>query len=100
MDEFNMYEGFIDDDTFATLPFFNIPETENDAYVEWTVGDRLDKLAYRFYDNPALSKFILLANPQYLAESDIEIGDIIRVPLTKDDMFSFIRQKVEESKLF
>ena len=100
MDEFNMYEGFIDDNTFSTLPFFNIPQTDNDAYVEWTVGSRLDKVAYNYYDNAALWKFILLANPQYLTEADIEIGDIIRVPLQKEDMFGYIRQKAEESKTF
>ena len=100
MDEFNMYEGFIDDNTFSTLPFFNIPQTDNDAYVEWTVGSRLDKVPYNYYDNAALWKFILLANPQYLTEADIEIGDIIRVPLQKEDMFGYIRQKAEESKIF
>jgi hypothetical protein len=100
MDEFNMYEGFIDDNTFSTLPFFNIPQTDNDAYVEWTVGSRLDKVSYNYYDNAALWKFILLANPQYLTEADIEIGDIIRVPLQKEDMFGYIRQKAEESKIF
>jgi len=100
MDEFNMYEGFIDDNTFATLPFFTLPQTENDAYVEWTVGSRLDKIAYNYYDNAALGKFILLANPQYITEADIEIGDILRVSLPKEDMFDYIRQKVEESKIF
>ena len=100
MDEFNMYEGFIDDNTFSTLPFFNIPQTDNDAYVEWTVGSRLDKVSYNYYDNAALWKFILLANPQYLTEADIEIGDIIRVPLQKEDMFGYIRQKAKESKIF
>jgi len=95
-----MYEGFIDDNTFSTLPFFNIPQTDNDAYVEWTVGSRLDKIAYNYYDNAALWKFILLANPQYLTEADIELGDIIRIPLQKDDMLGYIRQKAEESKIF
>jgi hypothetical protein len=100
MDEFNMYEGFIDDNIFATLPFFTLPQTENDAYVEWTVGSRLDKIAYNYYDNAALGKFILLANPQYITEADIEIGDILRVSLPKEDMFGYIRQKIEESKIF
>jgi hypothetical protein len=100
MDEFNMYEGFIDDNTFKTLPFFTIPETENDAYVEWTVGSRLDKIAYTYYDNPALWKFILLANPQYISEADIDIEDILRIPLPKENIFNFIRQRVKESTLF
>lgn len=100
MDEFNMYEGFIDDNTFATLPFFNIPQGDNDAYVEWSVSSRLDKIAYTYYDNAAIWKLILLANPQYLSESDIEIGDVLRIPLPKEDLFGYIRQKAEESKIF
>ena len=95
-----MYENFINDNIFTTLPFFKIPETENDSYVEWTTASRLDKIAYSYYDNAALWKFLLLANPKYLSEADIEIGDVIRVPMTKEDMFNFIRQRVEQSRLF
>ena len=95
-----MYEGFIGDNTFATLPFFKIPESSSDFYVQWTVGSKLDKIAYDYYDNAALWKFILLANPKYFSEGDIEIDDIIRIPFPKQDMFSYIKQKVEQSKLF
>ena len=100
MDEFNIYEGFIDDNTFSTLPFLTIPENDSDAYVEWNVGNRLDRLAYTYYENAALGKFILLANPTYISEGDIEIGDILRIPLPKENMFNLIRQKVDQSKLF
>jgi hypothetical protein len=100
MDEFNIYQGFIDDNTFSTLPFFSIPETSDDAYVEWQIGNRLDRLAYNYYENAALGKFILLANPQYISEGDINVGDILRIPLPKEDMFNYIRQRVNQSKIF
>ena len=100
MDEFNIYSDFITDNTFAPLPFFKIQESPNDVYVEWNVGNRLDRLAYTYYENAALGKFILLANPTYISEGDIEIGDILRIPLPKENMFNLIRQKVDQSKLF
>lgn len=100
MDEFNLYNGFIDDNTFATLPFFKIDESEEDIYIEWNVGNRLDKVAYKYYQNAAFGKFILLANPQYLSEGDINIGDILRIPMPKDNMLSIIRNRINLSRLF
>jgi hypothetical protein len=99
-DEFNIYNGFIDETTFATLPFFKIDETDEDVYIEWNVANRLDKLAYLYYENAALGKFILLANPQYLSEVDINIGDVIRIPMPKESVFSIIKNRVNLSKKF
>jgi hypothetical protein len=100
MDEFNLYNGFIDDNTFATLPYFKIDESDEDIYIEWNVGNRLDILAYKYFQNAALWKFILLANPQYLCEGDINIGDILRIPITKENMFSIINRRVDIAKRF
>lgn len=100
MDEFNMYSDFITDNTFATLPFFNIKETSNDVYVEWNIGNRLDKLAYTYYNNAAFGKYLLLANPQYLSEGDIEVGNIVRIPMPKQYLLDSIRSKVQMSKRF
>jgi hypothetical protein len=100
MDEFNMYADFITDNSFATVPFLKIPETDSDAYVEWTVGSRLDKIAFIYYNNAALGKFILLANPEYISEADFNVGDIIRIPLPKENMFNFVRSRIAQSELF
>lgn len=100
MDEFNMYEGFIDDNLFSTLPFLKIDESNNDIYVEWTIGHRLDKLAYTYYENAALGKLILLANPTYISEGDINVGDILRIPMPKENVFNSIRDKADKSKVF
>jgi hypothetical protein len=100
MDEFNMYQGFIDDNTFATLPFFEIAESDTDVYVQWTIGSKLDKIAYDYYNNAALWKFILLANPKYFTEGDIEIDDIVRIPFPKENIFASIRDGVAKYSLF
>ena len=95
MDEFNLYEGYISDNQFEPLPYFKIEESDDDVYIEWTVGSRLDKVAYTYYDNAALWKLILLANPTFLSEGDIEVGDILRLPATKSDLFGAIRDQKE-----
>lgn len=99
MDEFNLYENYIDDNQYQPLPFFKIDENDDDIYIEWTNGSRLDKIAYSYYNNPALWKLILLANPIFLSEGDIEVGDILRIPATKERLFSEIRnQKTLKNK--
>ena len=100
MDEFNIYDGFIDDNIFSTLPYFKIDESDTDIYIEWNVGNRLDRLAYTYYQNAALGKFILMANPQYLSEGDLDIGDILRIPMPKENMFAILRNRIELSRKF
>ena len=100
MDEFNIYADFVTDNTFATLPFIKIDESPEDEYVQWTLGDRLDRLAYKYYNNPAFGKFILLANPQYISENDIETDSIVRVPMPKQSLLNIIRDKINKSKKF
>ena len=100
MDEFNVYTDYIDDNNFATLPFLKIPETQDDVFIQWTVGSRLDNLAYTYYNNAALGKFILLANPTFISEGDISVGDILRVPMTKEVMFNSIRESIKQNKKF
>jgi len=100
MDEFNMYSDYIDDNNFATLPFLDIPETQDDIFIQWNVGNRLDTLAYTYYNNAALGKFILLANPSFISEGDINVGDILRIPMTKDVMFNAIRNSIKQNKKF
>jgi hypothetical protein len=100
MDEFNIYADFITDNTFATLPFLKIEESIEDEYIQWSVGDRLDRLAYKYYNNPAFGKFILLANPQYLSENDIEIDSILRIPMPKQSLINSIRGQIEKNKGF
>jgi hypothetical protein len=100
MDEFNIYADFVTDNTFSTLPYFKIKETSDDNYVQWTLGDRLDRLAYKYYNNAAFGKFILLANPQYLSEGDIEVDNVIRIPMPKQYLLNTIRDKIQTSKRF
>lgn len=53
---------------------------QNCTSYEWTVGDTLDGVSYRYYNESALRWAILDANPQYRTEFDIAYGDIILIP--------------------
>lgn len=46
----------------------------------YSVADRLDNLAVKYYGNPQLYWVILDANPQYRCELDIKKGDRLIIP--------------------
>lgn len=46
----------------STLIFPNIPITENDVFIQTTAPDRLDKIAYSFYNDVSLWWVIAAAN--------------------------------------
>ena len=53
---------------------------EKCTYYEWTDGDTLDGVAYRYYGISALRWAILDANTKYRTEFDIKNGDVILIP--------------------
>ena len=64
----NRYTNSTIDQTQQGQPYFkqrfypNIPLSENDVYVITTVGDRLDSLAYSYYNDSTLWWIIAAAN--------------------------------------
>lgn len=60
-----------------------IPETLDDIYVETEYGDRVDTLAYQFYNDPSLWWIITTANPGKLRRDTYVCppGLQIRIPL-------------------
>lgn len=64
---------------------FNIREKtkyNKELAVYYTVveGDTIDGIAYKYYNNANLYWAILDANPQYLSELDIQVGDVLMIP--------------------
>lgn len=99
MEEFDIYSDFIDDNNFATLPFLNVEETSTDLWIRWSpIRDRLDKIAYKYYNNAKLGKLLLLANPQFICETDLDEGDIFRIPFPKESLFSRINEQIRKAK--
>jgi phage tail protein X len=61
----------------------NIPESIDDIYVETEYGDRVDVLAYQFYNDTSLWWIITTANPGKLRRDSYVCppGLQIRIPL-------------------
>lgn len=49
-------------------------------YYTVVVGDTLDGIAYKHYENARLGWAIMDANPVYQSEMDIKAGDVIKIP--------------------
>jgi hypothetical protein len=84
---FDRYSSVRINGQLEQLPFIEIPENPSDKYIEFIEGSkktRFDVLSEKYYANPTLGFFILMANPEYLSEHDIPDGKVIRIPFPKD----------------
>lgn len=57
-----------------------IPLRDSDLYVASETGDRLDTLAYQYYDDASLWWIIAAANNIHDAPLGLEDGTILRIP--------------------
>jgi|TARA_B110000305_G_scaffold89067_1_gene100353 hypothetical protein len=57
-----------------------IPLSDNDIYVASETGDRLDTLAYQYYENSSLWWIIASANNIHNAPFGLKDGTILRIP--------------------
>jgi phage tail protein X len=58
----------------------NIPLRDDDIYVVTDIGDRLDALAYKYYNNASLWWIIATANNLHDAPLGIKEGIVLRIP--------------------
>lgn len=49
-------------------------------YHTFSAGDTLEGIAYTYYGNESLYWVVLDANPKYMSELDIQVGDILIIP--------------------
>lgn len=54
------------------------------TYYTVVEGDTLDGIAHKYYGNANLYWAILDANPQYLSELDIQVGDVLMIPSVRE----------------
>jgi len=81
-------------DPLKLFPDVKISDRETDLYVEFGTADKLENIAYRVYDDPKLWWIIMLANPEYTMEYEIEAGETIRVPLPLNTVITEIREQM------
>ena len=67
---------------YKPLRYPKIPLSANDIYVITTIGDRLDSLAYQFYNDIELWWVISTANPDQIRRDSFNLtpGLEIRIP--------------------
>ena len=58
----------------------NIPLNDSDIYVMTELGDRLDTLAYEYYEDPSLWWIIAAANNIHDAPLGFPEGTVLRIP--------------------
>jgi hypothetical protein len=77
------------------IPFITIPERSTDKVEEFRQGtDRMDKLSLKYYNNPYMGRLILMANPEYAFEFDIEDGALIRIPFPLEDVLEDYNRQI------
>ena len=60
--------------------YHNIPLRDDDVYVATETGDRLDTLAYQYYEDASLWWIIASANNIHNAPFGLKDGTILRIP--------------------
>lgn len=67
---------------YKNLKYPDIPFTSDDIYVLTTVGDRLDSIAYQFFNDSRLWWIIAIANPQTIRRDSLYLKPNleIRIP--------------------
>lgn len=75
-------------------PGIIISERETDLFIEYGTEDKLENVAYKVYEDPSFWWIILLANPEYSMEYEIEPGETLRIPLPLNSVINEIRSQV------
>jgi len=68
-------------EVFRPKIYPNIPLTDSDVYVMTETGDRLDTLAFEYYEDASLWWVIAAANNIHDAPMGLKDGTILRIPL-------------------
>jgi hypothetical protein len=94
---FDRYSNVRINGEIEQLPFVEIPEHPSDKYIQFIEGSkktRFDVLSQKYYANPTLGFFILMANPEYISEHDIPDGKVIRIPFPKGRIIDLYNNKL------
>ena len=73
---------------YSTTMYPEIQKHEDDIYIRSVDGDRLDKLAHKYYKNTSLWWIIAQANHIGKGTLSIEAGLQIRIPTNISDILS------------
>lgn len=75
-------------------PAISIRDRDTDMFIQYNIEDKLELIANRAYNEPGYWWIIMLANPEYTMEYEIEPGELIRVPLPLNSVISEIKDQL------
>lgn len=75
-------------------PGVTITDRDTDLFMEYGTEDKLELVAHEVYGDASLWWIIMLANPEYAMEYEIEPGETLRVPLPLNSVIAEIREQV------
>ena len=78
----NEFVGTLGDRYYINVSYPEVPQSENDIWVETEFGDRLDLLANQFYNDVTLYWIIAIANPNKVNMGSLYLdpGTQLRIP--------------------
>jgi hypothetical protein len=78
----NEFVGTLGTQYYGTVNYPEIPQSQDDIWVETEFGDRLDSLAFQFYSDVTLYWIISVANPNQINMGSLYLtpGAQIRIP--------------------
>lgn len=89
--KYSRYQSLLKNGDSATMPHININERSTDKVVIWD-NNSMDRLSFKYYQDPRYGWIILMANPQFTMEFDIPKTALIRIPYPLD----LVRNEIEE----
>ena len=75
--------GNIKSTRYLTTIYPKVPERDTDIYVVTQPGDRLDNLAFTFYNDS--SKWWFIAHVNNISSINVETGTSLRIPVNVDE---------------
>ena len=94
--DYDRYQSLKVGGEYKMKPFISLKKRSTDIYIKWKVDDRLDKIAYKYYDNVFFDFLIFYANPKYTNYFDFEPGKIIRIPFPLSDVLVEYETKLKK----
>lgn len=91
--QYSRYQDLMVNGNQKTMSHVQIDERVTDKMIVWK-NNRMDKLSYTYYGDPRYGWIIMLANPKYSMEFDIEEDSVIRIPFPFKDVLNEIITKI------
>ena len=95
MDRYNTNKKNKNITSYSSIIYPKIERSSNDIYIRARLGDRLDHLAYEYYNDVSLWWIIAEANGLGKGSMAIPTGNQIRIPMDTDKIINDFNSSVQ-----